>query len=113
MTLLVGYFVTAAVVLLVSVIVLDRYWGTSLMRGLVKPKQPLFHEGRHWWTKEPLKFQVLGLPVVAALFLYDLILDPEHLALLWPILIMIWTPSLVSSLFALLGGETETRSPDM
>ena len=110
---LIGYFVTAAVVILVSVIVLDRYWGTSLLRGLVKPKQPLFYEGRPWWTKEPLKFQVLGLPVVVALFLYDLILDPERLALLWPILIMTWTPSLVSSLFALLGGKTEIRSPDM
>ena len=52
--LLVGYFVTAAVVILVSVIVLDRYWGTSLLRGLVKPKQPLFYEGRPWWTRRVL-----------------------------------------------------------
>jgi len=74
LALLVGYFVTAAVVILVSVIVLDRYWGTSALRGLVKPKQPLFYKGRPWWTKEPLKAQILVLPVVAALLTYTLIL---------------------------------------
>ncbi len=95
---LIGYCVTAAVVILVSAIVLDRYWGTSLLRGLVKPKRPLFHEGRPWWAKEPLIFQILHLPVVAALLTYILILKPELLLLQSILLVPIWISASVISL---------------
>ena len=96
--LVIGFFGTAAVVLLVSLMVLDRHWGTSVLRGLVKPKHPLFYEGRPWWTKEPLMYQILGLPVTCVLFTYILILMPDHLLLTSWSLVAMWFPTLLSSI---------------
>jgi len=109
---LIGYIGTAAAVILVSLIVLDRYWGTSALRGLVKPKQPLFYEGRPWWTKEPLIFQILNLPVVAALLIYTLILKPELLMLQSILLVPIWTWASIISLLGVVNCRAESKGAD-
>lgn len=110
--LLIGYFGTAAVVILVSVIVLERYWGTSKLRWLVKPKQPLFYEGRPCWTKEPLKAQVLGLPVVAALLTYILLLKPELLLLHSILLVPIWIYANMISLLEVVNCRAKSKGTD-
>jgi len=109
---LIGYIGTAAAVILVSLIVLDRYWGTSALRGLVKPKQPLFYEGRPWWTKEPLIFQILNLPVVAALLIYTLILKPELLMLQSILLVPIWITASVISLLVEVNCGAKSKGTD-
>jgi len=106
--LLVGYFVTATVVVLASLIVLDRHWGTSVLRGLVKPKHPLFYEGRPRWTKEPLMYQILGLPATSALFIYTLILMPDRLLLISWTLLAMWFPTLLYSICMV-----ESKTSDM
>ena len=54
-------WLTAAFVgCLLSLGVVDRYWGQRFLRGLVKPRQTLIYEGRPPWVKTSGMFMALG-----------------------------------------------------
>ncbi|MGV9104042.1 MAG: hypothetical protein ACOC3C_08005 [Candidatus Thorarchaeota archaeon] len=60
---IIGYVLLAASWLLILSIMLDRYWDTSLLRGIVTPAESFIFEGRSWWIRYPFRYLLLDIPM--------------------------------------------------
>ncbi|NHJ14018.1 MAG: hypothetical protein EAX95_10105 [Candidatus Thorarchaeota archaeon] len=116
MLLALGYGIIGLLTLFISVAVHDRYWDSQLLQGLVRPREPLIYEGRSWRMEDPQKLEVVGLPVTCRTLLYHVLFSPEGLVSGIPLIISIWTPLGLMSLFAVInhamGPEEPLRHPD-